>query len=346
MSEISFESDADVEAALSAAALADETPPVEQAPAPVVETPPAGEVADPAATAEQPEPVVPAEDSPSLFDGTAVNPDELIAQHPELEPFVKQLTATFTRKTQGVAEQRKELEALGSVEDLQQAAQLYQRMSDPSNWPEIHARLTEALEEQGLTPAQASAEAARQMGAEQPSPGELPDDPELQPFVKELQAQRAELAQLRAERNAEVQQAAAERERQSMINELQAAETAIRQANDNYEQQDIDMVYKLAPSTRPTCTSRRPKWRSTSRAASPGTSRRSRRRRPWHRHRRTPPTRPRSRATNARSRTSRPSRPSTSAVSSRQAKSRSTASSSTPSDPPRERGLSTLDPRE
>jgi hypothetical protein len=245
LSEISFESDADVEAALNAAALADETPPVEQAPAPVVETPPAGEVADPAATAEQPEPVVPAEDSPSLFDGTAVNPDELIAQHPELEPFVKQLTATFTRKTQGVAEQRKELEALGSVEDLQQAAQLYQRMSDPSNWPEIHARLTEALEEQGLTPAQASVEAARQMGAEQPSPEELPDDPELQPFVKELQAQRAELAQLRAERNAEVQQAAAERERQSMINDLQAAETAIRQANDNYEQQDIDMVYKL-----------------------------------------------------------------------------------------------------
>jgi myosin heavy subunit len=159
---------------------------------------------------------------------------------------VKQLTATFTRKTQGVAEQRKELEALGSVEDLQQAAQLYQRMSDPSNWPEIHARLTEALEEQGLTPSQASAEAARQIGAEQPSPGELPDDPELQPFVKELQAQRAELAQLRAERNAEVQQATAERERQSMLNELQAAESSIRQANENYEQQDIDMVYKLA----------------------------------------------------------------------------------------------------
>jgi hypothetical protein len=182
---MTFESDADVEAALNAAAQADEAPHIEQAPAPVVETPPAGEVADPAATAEQPAPetpVVPAEDSPSLFDGTAVNPDELIAQHPELEPFVNQLKAAFTRKTQGVAEQRKELEALGSVEDLQQAAQLYQRMSDPSNWPEIHARLTEALEEQGLTPAQASAEAARQMGAEQPSPGELPDDPELQPF--------------------------------------------------------------------------------------------------------------------------------------------------------------------
>jgi hypothetical protein len=51
-----------------------------------------------------------------------------------------------------------------------------------------------------------------------------------------------------------------------------------------------------------------------------------------------------SRATNARSRTSRPSRPRTSADSSKPAKSRSTASSTTPSDPPRERGLSTLDP--
>src|SRR4051794_13152185 len=38
----------------------------------------------------------PVEDTPDLFAGEQVNPDELIAQHPELEPYVKQLQGAWT----------------------------------------------------------------------------------------------------------------------------------------------------------------------------------------------------------------------------------------------------------
>lgn len=207
-------------------------------------TPPAGESATPAAPVEQPAPApapeaTPAPDSPPLFEGTQVNPDELIAQHPELEPLVKQFQAEWTRKTQGLAEQRKQVEALGPVEELQQAVDLVNRISDPTNWAELHANLTAAMQEQGLLPAEPGTPTPKTPGLEEVT------DPELAPVMEALKAQQAELAQLKAAREHEARMMEVERQRQQMIGNLQQQENEIVATEKNYEQDDIDMVYQL-----------------------------------------------------------------------------------------------------
>lgn len=219
-------------------------------PAPV--TPPAGETTEPAAPVEQPAPAPAAQDSPSLFEGTPINPDVLIQEHPELAPLVNQLNAAFTQKTQGVAEQRKQLEALGSVEELEQAVELMTRLSDPNNWPEIHANLTTALTEAGMSPAEAHAEATRAVSEAQAPPATPAafetDDPELAPFVEALKATQAELAELRASRANEAAAAVANRQREQMLAEFAQQEAAVKTANPAYAADgnpSMDYVYKL-----------------------------------------------------------------------------------------------------
>lgn len=246
---MAFESDADVIAALEGAAAQDAGDSTEQAPTPAPSvTPPAGnEPATPVQpAAPAPEPQAPEAPAVDTFDGGKFNPDTL---DPALRPAWAQLQAAFTQKTQALAERGKQLEELGDVESLQQAAELYRRVQDPSNWAAMHAELTEALKAQGTVPA-AQAEPAP------PSPISVPDDvdPELKPLLEKLQQTEAKtaqmeaaLAEIRSSREQEIQAEQAELQRLQMLGEITRQENAIKEMNPHYTQGDVDSIYELAP---------------------------------------------------------------------------------------------------
>lgn len=249
-----FSSDDAVMAALSNAAASDPdfggTPPAEQAPpAPQTPEPPAGETQPEVQPQAQPvDPAAPVD----TFDDGAFNPDNLPA---ELQAGWKQLQAAYTRKTQQVAEERRAFEQLGSPEEVQQAVQLYSRISDPRNWPQLHADLSDLMQQYGMTPAEADAHAAaamEQAASTEPSAPAVPADidPELAPLYQEMQQTKAELAQLRAEREqaaeARAQEEQAERLRLAIDGELTRQENAIMQANPTYGQGDMDAIYELS----------------------------------------------------------------------------------------------------
>jgi hypothetical protein len=234
-----IESDARTDAEIMA-------PAPEQATTPTVtpgESSPTSEVAAPA-TAED------------TFDGGAFNPDTLPE---ELRPGWSQLQAAFTRKTQELAEQRKQFESLGDVETLAQARELYTRLQDPTNWPALHAELSEALEQQGLTPAQANAEASRQIEQATPAAPGTPSsldaivaaDPELAPLVEQLKATQTELEGFKSAQVAAQEQARQEQEYMALVGELTRQENAIRDMKRSdgtsvYAQDDIDEMYELS----------------------------------------------------------------------------------------------------
>lgn len=122
------------------------------------------------------------------FDDGVFNPDTLPA---ELKPAWNQLQAAWTKKTQGLAEQRKAFESLGSVEELQSAHTLYQQLQDPNNWAQIHSELAQLMEQRGMSPATPQPAAA-------PAPNaaldELNDYPELAPIAQQMQAMQAQIA--------------------------------------------------------------------------------------------------------------------------------------------------------
>jgi protein-tyrosine-phosphatase len=224
-------------------------------------TPPAAEQAEaPSPTVvapqgEQNEQVQPEEPAgqpgPADTEPTFFNPDEL---DPALLPGWKQLQAAFTQKTQQLAEQRRQLEALGSLEELQAASELYSRLSDPDSWVQLHAELTEAMQEYGLSPAeaaQAAAEELYQQGVQQPSGLDL-DDPDIAPLAKQLEALQAQQAQQAAllqkieqERAFAEQMEEAQRQQAAYVVHMQQQVAQLRQANPHYTDSDIETVVKL-----------------------------------------------------------------------------------------------------
>lgn len=236
--------DAAVESALSNAAANDPdavggsrpAPPVQQAATPQPSDTPAGD-----GPQVQPEPT-----QQSVEDTfTPVNPDELPE---EVRPLVRQLQADYTRKTQALAEQRRQIEALGDVESLQQAVELYQRVADPNNWAQLHAELTTELQRMGYTPAQASQMAGEAVTAQQ-QPAEEPewsDDPELAPFRTAFEQQQARLDALEQQLFERAQMEQAQQLHMALVGEMQRQENAILQANPHYTDEDLAAVYELS----------------------------------------------------------------------------------------------------
>jgi hypothetical protein len=148
--------------------------------APQGESAPTGAApSEPAAPAQPAEPAAPVD----TFDGGMFNPDTLPA---ELQPAWKQLQAAFVQKTQTLADQRKQLESLGDVNDLASAAQLYQQIQNPDNWPKLQQELGELMQQRGLAPT--APFAAPAASPADPGLAELADYPELAPVVNNLQA--------------------------------------------------------------------------------------------------------------------------------------------------------------
>jgi len=182
-------------------------------------------------------------DLASLLDGV----DDPAARE-RIETAYKSFQGDYTRKTQELAERSKTYEALGDPNELREALEFRTALSDPTNWPQVHAELTAALENMGFTPAQARAEATSQLQEQAPAAPAKPtlediDDPEVKAYLASLEARYDTLSEtIQAERAAQKQ----EQELLALAGELTRQETAIRQANPNWDDDDINAVYEMS----------------------------------------------------------------------------------------------------
>lgn len=182
------------------------------------------------------------EEQPEEDSFTGLNPTEL---PPELRPYYDSMLADYRRKTQGVAEQRRQYEALdefGGVETATQALEWISSLQNPENALELHRELTAALQEQGYTLEQAKEEASRQVEQAQEEEDEFSLEGTRDPRVDELTKKIEELDRYREEeqeRNLEMMMAA----------QYERDEAELISANPEYKEEDIENVYKLAFAT-------------------------------------------------------------------------------------------------
>lgn len=244
----------DWEAELNAAAAADEA--AEQPGAPSTQETPAG---DPAPDVQPQAPVTPDGDAPSVtpdaptqpadtFDGGEFNPDLL---PPELQPGWHQLQGAFTRKTQELAEQRKELESLaaqfGNTDEVAHAVQLRSAISDPANWPALYQELAGLMEQQGME--LPGATPALPVPAAQPPlapPAEV-DDPELAPLMDRINALQTAIDGMNAAAQEQALRAQAEHEYAQKVAQFEAQERQIRDLYPAYKESDWESIYTAVP---------------------------------------------------------------------------------------------------
>jgi hypothetical protein len=184
------------------------------------------------------------------FMGSDFNPDLLPE---ELQPGFKQLQAAFTRKTQELAEQRKQFEEFGDPEQVQQAVELFESLKNPEYLQSFHQELGSVLQEMGLSPQEAAA-VAQEITDEQAQAPELsPDlqqlvasDPELTPVAQKLAALEQELAGFKA--SAERERAELEQERQVMAQtaEIEQMARAVAEAHPEYKDEDWQAIFDRA----------------------------------------------------------------------------------------------------
>lgn len=205
----------------------------------------------------------PESDAPEdTFDGGQFNPDELPE---ELRPGWKQLQAAFTRKTQELATQLREVEAFQGLgvdaETASYAVDLYTRINDPSNWPALYEQLGQVMQQNGIEVPGATAAPATATpitpGADDAQLDALVEaDPDLAPLVATIRAQRAELSRvdsvqarldaLESERAVAAEEAEQQRLYAQELQRIQAEEAQIREAFPSYKQEDVDMIYEMS----------------------------------------------------------------------------------------------------
>jgi hypothetical protein len=216
------------------------TPAPDQASAPP--TPPD----EPVAAEEQPDDAFTGTSEDS-FMGEGFNPDLL---PDELQPGLKQLQGRWTQRMQEVAEQRKELEALGDVDSLKQAAEFYQSLQDPEYLRAFYGELKDIVGElDGPTP-----EGEVEPPEQPPAPTELPQelsslveqDPELKPVADAMAAMRAELDQFRAEQQQEREALQEEAQTLAQAQEISRQVDVVREAHPDWSDEDWEVVYDLA----------------------------------------------------------------------------------------------------
>lgn len=185
------------------------------------------------------------------FMGSDFNPDLL---PPELQPGWKQLQGAFTRKTQELAEQRKQFEELGDPEEIRRATDFFQSLNDPEYLQAFHQELGNVLQEMGLSPAEA-AQAAQEITAEaQPSEVQLPQDlqqlvqsdPELSPVAQELASLRAELDGFKQSQAQERQELELERQVMAQTAEIEQMVRVVSEQHPEYSEDDWQAIFDRA----------------------------------------------------------------------------------------------------
>lgn len=207
--------------ALSSSAPAPETAsaPVEQAPAAVPQQ--GQERVDVGATPEQGD----------TF--TNVDPNTL---PPELQAIYKSMQGDYTRKNQELAEFRRGIDELGGIDQARAAVQFATALnSDPDFAMQVHRQLTQSLTDAGLSPAQAQAEATRQVQDAAQQVDDFGEEDPLSPLQRELN----ELKQWK-------QSVESERQEHFLANELNRQETLIRQQHPHYTDTDFADIYNLS----------------------------------------------------------------------------------------------------
>lgn len=186
---------------------------------------------------------------PSVEDTfSTVDPNTL---PPELQAIYKSLQADYTRKTQTLAEARRELEAYGDPSEIEQAVQLYESLQNPQAWPQLYEELKTELQKMGYSDAQASQAAAQEVQAQQQATQGPIDftnisDPELQPFAEAYKQLQGEVDRMKSELTADREKERQVQLQQSLIGELQRQENLIRQENPSYTDDDVNAIYELA----------------------------------------------------------------------------------------------------
>lgn len=194
--------------------------------------------------AGQPTPEVQPEQPPQEDSFTGMDP---LSLPEEMQPFYRSMQADYTKAKQAIAEERRLYESLGDPDLAREAVQFVTALAtDPDYAHEVRNQLSDALEKAGYSPAEARAEATRQVqGAiddadDFDEPGEV--SPELQ---RELQALRESTSQM--------EKWIAEAEERDYQNALAAQmdrqEAEIRQNNPDYGDEAINAIYNLAFST-------------------------------------------------------------------------------------------------
>lgn len=199
----------------------------------------APEQAAPAAPEEgaQPEGTTSAEDTFTRLDPNSLPQD--------VRPYYDSMLADYRRKTQEVAEQRRNYEAIeqyGGPEVAQQALEWVASLQNPDNALALHRELTQALTAQGipLGEAQAAAtqEVANRQAAEVGDEFEPVRDPRFDAVQQELEAMK----QWRAEQEHRQMSLA-------MAAEYDRQEAEVIRNNPNYDDEDLENVFNLAYAT-------------------------------------------------------------------------------------------------
>lgn len=199
----------------------------EEAPAPEVATP------EPADSDESTERT----DLAALLEGLS---DEAAAQ---VTRAYRSMLGDYTRKTQELAEERKQFEGIDPRAAREAYEFLSRLQSDGDFAVQVHADLTRALQESGLTPAQAAEEATRQVEAAAPSVDweDLGIDPS-NPLVQTIEGLQKSNAELTAWREQQIRDA----QREAVIRDIERQDQALRHSNPDYSDQDFDGIYKIA----------------------------------------------------------------------------------------------------
>jgi hypothetical protein len=151
----------------------------------------------------------------------------------DMQAVYKSMQADYTRKTQEIAEKRREYEAFSAAgidpNEALEAASLWQRMNnEPDFAMSISQEIQNRLEELGYT--------------NDPVVADVPVDTNYEGLPPEVMQELQEMRNFRQEM---IQQ----QEQQQVLQEIEAAEQTIRTMNPDYSDNDMDAIYSLAYST-------------------------------------------------------------------------------------------------
>lgn len=228
-----------------------------EAAAPEANTPPAPTPDAPPAPAADPDaPPAPEADTDSDADFGSFTAIDASTLTPEQQQMQRSLQADYTRKMQEAAPWRKLAEESGisSPDEFKQAAEVFQRLQDPRNWPTIHGELTEYMQQYGMTPAQAQAAASDQLMNLAPDTPPEPDysgfnpaeaDPSIGPLMQQIQNLSNQVASMQQATTQERTQQQQQAQWNAAAQALTAQENKILAQNPHYGEDEITAIYNL-----------------------------------------------------------------------------------------------------
>lgn len=215
-----IQSEADFIAAVEAMGSEDSTP----------ETP----ATDQAQSAETPSAVETERATESSQDGLFYGVDRTTLT-PEMQEMFDGMNKTFTQKNQELAPYKKLSEQYGDPDKIQESLQFVQALQDPKNLVQLHSELSEYLQSQGLTKAEADTAAASHItetDAESDDFGFSDPNEKVLQEINDLKSWKEQLEQEKLQ--AEIE------------SDLARKESAIRHDNPSYTDDDVNDIYKLA----------------------------------------------------------------------------------------------------